>query len=169
VNQEDCGHASPLVYHIDDGRNQQTGDVISRVSYCADCAALIEEYRAGIAFDRVMFACTIDYSLTAEPFAEPVERIARREWQSGSAWRDVATTLPFETQAQAEVAGNLLLGELVAAIDTGGKTKWTHVFECDDCDVNKVAVFDPYGTCALVLWASCNGGEAAAGPIYYAE
>jgi hypothetical protein len=35
--------------------------------------------------------------------------------------------------------------------------------------VNKVAVFDPYRTCALVLCAPCNGGEAAAGPIYYAE
>jgi hypothetical protein len=116
-----------------------------------------------------MFGCVIDHCLSGEPHAEPIQRIAAREWQAGAFWRDIATTLPFATQAGAEAAGAKLLADLVAAIDTCGLKTWTHVFVCDDCDVNKVAVFDPYRTCALVLCAPCNGGETAAGPIYYAE
>lgn len=50
MREEDCGHA-PFVYHIE-ARDPQTGAVKQRVSYCADCAAGIEDYRAGISFDR---------------------------------------------------------------------------------------------------------------------
>jgi hypothetical protein len=52
--------------------------------------------------------------------------------------------------------------------DRAGLKKWTHVFEWDDddCD-NRVAVYDPYGTCGLVLCAKHNGGAAGAGPIDY--
>jgi hypothetical protein len=45
------------------------------------------------------------------------------ERENASAWRDIATTLLFKTKAQAEAAGELLLTELIARIDTGGKTK----------------------------------------------
>ena len=44
--------------------------------------------------------------------------------------------------------------------------EWTDIFDCDeDGYENRVAVYDPYGTCALVLCAEHNGGAAGAGPI----
>ena len=48
LSVDDCGHALP-VYHID-GRDPQTGEAKRRVSYCAQCAALVMDYRAGVAF-----------------------------------------------------------------------------------------------------------------------
>jgi hypothetical protein len=51
VKEEDCGHAPPFVHYIDFG-DAQTREVKRRVSYCADCAALVMKYRAGVAFDR---------------------------------------------------------------------------------------------------------------------
>jgi hypothetical protein len=53
----------------------------------------------------------------------------------------------------------------IATFDRRGFRQWTDVFDCDACGVNYVAVYDPYGTCALVICASCNGGSAIAGPI----
>lgn len=54
--------------------------------------------------------------------------------------------------------------------DRAGLTEWTGVFDCDEdgCE-NRVAVYDPYGTCGLVLCAEHNDGEAVAGPIDFAE
>lgn len=52
--------------------------------------------------------------------------------------------------------------------DRAGLAEWTDVFTCDhdDCE-SRVAVYDPYGTCTLVLCAEHNGGAAGAGPIDY--
>jgi hypothetical protein len=55
--------------------------------------------------------------------------------------------------------------------DRAGLTEWTDVFECDEdgCE-NRVAVYDPYGTCGLVLCAQhSDSGAAVAGPIQFAE
>jgi hypothetical protein len=53
--------------------------------------------------------------------------------------------------------------------DRNGLTRWTDVFSCDEDGCDKmVAVYDPYGTCALVLCAEHSGfGRAGAGPIDY--
>jgi hypothetical protein len=45
MKQEGCGHAPPFVYHID-------GAIKLRLWYCPDCAALVKEYRARVAFDK---------------------------------------------------------------------------------------------------------------------
>jgi hypothetical protein len=118
--------------------------------------------RAG---DEQTWACVMDENLNIEPMAEPVATIAAREWRPGLIWNDIATTLPFASPAEAEAAGARLLADLIATIDTRGLKRWTNVFECDDCEVTKVAVNDPYSTCALVICGDCNGGVAVAGPI----
>jgi hypothetical protein len=115
--------------------------------------------------DERTWACVIDEDLNIEPMAEPVESIAAREWRPGSIWNDVAATLPFAFPAEAEAAGARLLADLIATIDTRGLKRWTNVFECDGCEIAKVAVNDPYSTCTLVICAGCNGGKAVAGPI----
>jgi hypothetical protein len=52
MKEEDCGHAPPFVYHIDGRDPAHTGAIKQRASYCADCAALVKDHRAGVAFDR---------------------------------------------------------------------------------------------------------------------
>jgi len=49
LSVDDFGHA-PLVYHIY-GRDPQTGEAKRRVSYCAQYAALVMDYRARVASD----------------------------------------------------------------------------------------------------------------------
>jgi hypothetical protein len=51
VLKEDCGHAPLFVDHID-GRDPQTGAIKLRHLYCAECAALVKDHRAGVAFDK---------------------------------------------------------------------------------------------------------------------
>jgi hypothetical protein len=51
VKAEDCGHEPPFVHQIDFG-DLQTREVKRRVSYCTDCAALVKDHRAGVAFDK---------------------------------------------------------------------------------------------------------------------
>ena len=51
--------------------------------------------------------------------------------------------------------------------DRAGLTKWNAIHTCDvDGCENRVAVYDHYGTVAVVLCAEHNGGMSTFGPVY---